>query len=169
MNLIKKLTLTLATVATLTLSSCGDSTELTNLTASLSADASTAIIDVIFIMPETSKENNYISLIGHYDAGSTYIPGRFSVWDHYNNHKDYRITYQVSKEDYAEIIKIYSKDKTIDANTKKEDLDKILSIIDNYDPIEVVDLGVDDKYKHDNYKEEFYFDEEKYLNGLENN
>lgn len=169
MNLIKKLTATLLIASTLTLGSCSANDEIENLTANLSADASTGLTDVVFIIPETTKENNYISIIGHFDTGSNYSHRRIAVWQSYKNHKDYRITYEVSKEDYASIVKIYSKDKNIDANSKKEDLEKIQSIIDNYDPIEVVDLGVDDKYHHDNYQEEFYFDEEKYLNSLEQN
>lgn len=166
MRLIKKLTATLLITSTLTLGSCATNDEIENLTANLSADASTGLTDVVFVMPETTKENNYISIIGHFDTGSNYSYGRIAVWQSYKNHKDYRITYKVSKEDYAEIVKIYSKDKNIDANSKKEDLDTIQRIIDNYDPIEVTELQVEDNYKHDNYLEEFYFDEEKYLNSL---
>ena len=166
MNLIKKLTATLLITSTLALSSCGETEDISSLTANLSADASTGLTNVIFIMPETTKENNYVSIIAHFDMGSNYSNGRISVWQSYKNHKDYRITYKVSKEDYADVVKIYSKDKHIDANSKKEDLEKIQNIIDTYDPIEVADLGVDDKYKHDSYQEEFYFDEEKYLNEI---
>lgn len=167
MNLVKKLALTLAIASTITLSSCGTSEEVENLTANLSADSSTALTNVVFVMPETSKENNYVSIIGHFDTGSNYSTGRVAVWQSYKNHKDYRITYKVSKEDYAAIVKINSKRAKIDGTSKKEDLLIIQKIIDNYEPVEIAELEVEDNYKHENYLEEFYFNEEKYLNSLE--
>lgn len=167
MNLVKKLALTLAIASTITLSSCGTSEELENLTANLSADSSTALTNIVFVMPETTKENNYVSLIGHFDTDSEYAGIRIQEWIGYKNHKDYRITYKVSKEDYAAIVKINSKRAKIDGNSKKEDLLIIQKIIDNYDPIEIAELEVEDNYKHENYLEEFYFNEEKYLNSLE--
>ena len=50
MNLVKKLALTLAIASTITLSSCGTSEELENLTANLSADSSTALTNIVFVI-----------------------------------------------------------------------------------------------------------------------
>lgn len=166
MNLVKKLAATLLIAGTLTCAtSCNQEND--NLTAIVASTSSAGINDIAFIYPETSKENYYISVIGHFDAGEKYT----SKWKHqalvgYKAHKDYRITYSVSKEDYLEISRFCSDSIKGYAFSKKE-LKQIQKILANYTAIEVIDLGVEDTYLHEDFNNDFRFNEEDYLKNLE--
>jgi len=166
MNLVKKLTATLLMVGTITcVTACNQETD--NLTAIVASTSSTGINDIAFIYPETSKENYYISVIGHFDAGTKHIP----KWKHqelssYKSHKDYRITYSVSKEDYLEISRFCSDSIKGYAFSKKE-LKQIQKILTNYTAVDVKDLEVADDYLHEDFNNDFRFNEEEYLKNLE--
>ena len=167
MNLVKKLAITLALTSTITLASCGTNS-FDNLTATVGSTSSTGLTETVFILPETSKENHYISIIGHFDTEKNFstFTGNLELIE-YKNHKDYRITYQISKEDYTKISLICGRTLRTD-NLSSNQIDVINEIISNYEAIEVVDLEVSNDYLHDDLGENFRFDEEKYLESLEN-
>ena len=159
-NLVKKLT-TILSAGVITLSPIGFTgcTDTENLVANLAADAKVNIGASVFIVPENSTTDHYISFIGHY---STAID-ESGIITFYKNHKDYRITYKVSKEDYFDIAKF---DYRI-VNLNKTEIAKLEDLINTYDPIEVKELAVEESYLHNEFKEEFRFNEEEYLNNLE--
>lgn len=165
MNLVKKLAATLLIAGTLvTATACGEEE---NLTAIVASTSSTGINDIAFIYPETSKENYYISVIGHFDAGKNEkmnIISKLRELKSYKSHKDYRITYSVSKEDYLKISKFCS--NSISKFSEKE-LEIIQKILSNYTAIDVKDLEVSDDYLHEDFNNDFRFDEEEYLESLE--
>ena len=164
MNLVKKLAATLLIAGTLTCAtSCNQEND--NLTAIVGSTSSTGINNIAFIYPETSKENYYISVIGHFDAGEERIRRAYSLIK-YKSHKDYRITYSVSKEDYLEISK-FCNDGIKGYNFSQKELKQIQKILANYTAIEVIDLGVEDTYSHEDFNNDFRFNEEDYLKNLE--
>ena len=164
MNLVKKLTATLLIAGTLTcVTACNQEKE--NLTAIVGSTSSAGINDISFIYPETSKENYYISVIGHFDAGEERVSRSYSLIK-YKSHKDYRITYSVSKEDYLEISK-FCNDSIKGYNFSQKELKQIQKILANYIAIEVIDLGVEDTYLHEDFNNDFRFNEEEYLKNLE--
>lgn len=158
-NLIKKLALSLALSSTITLSACSK-LDMSNLTSSLSADGKVDIVSTQYVFVENSKENNYISFIGHYDTGSIYI--RHSLRS-YHNHKDYRITYQVSKEDFAKVNKFQH---ICVSQLEQEEIDMLETLVNTYDPIEVKLVEEDEKEIHQNFNEEYRFNEDEYFNNL---
>ena len=163
MNLVKKLALTLAITSTITLTSCAYNESFQNLTSTVASTSSAGITDVVFVYPETSKQNYYISVIGHFDSGEEIQSGwKTTRLASYNNHKDYRITYSVSKEDFAKISFLSNKSIEIISLTSEQRLN-LAEIISNYTAIEVVDLGVEDKDLHKTLGSFSRFDEEKYL------
>ena len=155
-NLIKKLALSLALSSTIAFSACSLDIDISNLTSSLSADGKVDINSTRYVFVENSKKNNYISFIGHYDIGT--------MGTRYVNHRDYRITYQVSKEDYIKVNKLKNKD-TFYLN--QEDIDMLETLINTYDPIEVKLVEEDEKEIHQNFNEEYRFNEDEYLNNLD--
>lgn len=164
MNLVKKLAATLLIAGTLTCAtSCKQ--EKDNLTAIVASTSSTGINDIAFIYPETSKENYYISVIGHFDAGEERIRRDYRLIK-YKSHKDYRITYLVSKEDYLEISRFCS-DSIKGYDFSQKELKQIQKILANYIAIEVIDLGVEDTYLHEDFNNDFRFNEEEYFKNLE--
>ena len=166
MNLVKKLTATLLMVGTITcVTACNQETD--NLTAIVASTSSTGINDIAFIYPETSKENYYISVIGHFDAGENFkmnINTKVRELQSYKSHKDYRITYSVSKEEYLKITKFCS--NNISRFSEKE-LRQIQKILANYTAVDVKDLEVSDEYLHEDFNNDFRFNEEEYLKNLE--
>ena len=167
MNLVKKLAMTLALTSTITLASCGTSSY-DNLTATVGSTSSTGLTETVLILPETSKENHYISIIGHFDAGTEPQRKDFRKICSYKNHKDYRITYQISKDDYTKISLICGRTLRTD-NLSSKQIDIINEILQNYEAIDVEDLEVSDDFLHEELMDGFRFDEEKYLEKLENN
>ena len=139
MNLVKKLVATLLIAGTLTcVTACNQETD--NLTAIVASTSSTGINDIAFIYPESSKENYYVSVIGHFDAGEERSGRSYSLIK-YKNHKDYRITYSVSKEDYLEISRVCS-DSIKGYDFSQKELRQIQKILANYTAIDVEDLEV---------------------------
>ena len=164
MNLVKKLAATLLIAGTLTCAtSCNQ--EKDNLTATVASTSSAGINDIAFIYPETSKENYYISVIGHFDAGEERAGHSYSLIK-YKSHKDYRITYSVSKEDYLQISQFCSS-SIKGYNFSDKELRLIKKILANYTAIEVKDLEVEDDYLHEDFNNNFRFNEEEYLKNLE--
>ncbi len=170
MNLIKKLGLTLALTSTITLSACSieNSVEYQDLTAELSTDISSPLVDIVAVIPETGTSGHYISCIGHYDEG--YDGGMIP---HHLNHKDYRITYKISRDEYFQISKMYN-NNTIKwvSGLSKDELKYISKLIKDYDPVECVELDPEGDSHYENQQgnllvpNEYRFDEEKYLESL---
>ena len=163
MNLVKKLAATLLIVGTVTCTTACN--EKDNLSAIVASTSSTGINDIAFIYPETSKENYYISVIGHFDAGEERT-GRSYALIKYKSHKDYRITYSVSKEDYLQITQFCS-DSIKGYNFSEKELRQIQKILANYTAVDVKDLEVSDEYLHEDFNNDFRFNEEEYLENLE--
>lgn len=166
MNLVKKLAITLAISSTITLASCGYNNSLDNLTATVGSTSSTGITSVAFVLPETSKENHYISIIGHFDSGKEMR----SKWKStelvsYKDHKDFRITYQISKEDYVKISLVCGKSIHI-SNLSSDQLDVVNNVLSKYEAVDVVDLEVEEDYLHDELGENFRFNENEFNNKL---
>lgn len=158
-NLVKKLALTLAATATIgaTTTLAGCTPDLYNdVIANLGADSNTAINNIIFIAPETTTEGNYISFIAHYDTG---LNGGYYTAARYENHKDYRITYQVSKEDYTLILKMCNEGALVRyAELINKDKLKIINyLISTYDPIEVKEFAVKDDTIEHYYTEDYEY------------
>ena len=165
MNLVKKLAATLLIAGTITcVTACNQEKE--NLTAIVGSTSSAGINDIAFIYPETSKENYYISVIGHFDAGEELSPGRIQRVIKYKSHKDYRITYSVSKEDYLQISRFCSS-SIKGYNFSETELREIQKILANYTAVDVKDLEVEDDYLHEDFNNDFRFNEEEYLKNLE--
>ena len=162
-NLIKKLALALALTSTITIStSCSKKVDKTNLTALLSVDTSLDISDTIFVFPENSTIDHYVSFITHYDSENKNYHAGMCV---YENHKDYRVTYKVSKDEYFNITKFDTRIKDL----SQEQISTLEKIVENYTPIEVKEFNYDKSYyDHANtFDENWRFNEEEYLNSLE--
>ena len=167
MNLLQKTLATLLITTTLiSTTACGEIEEMENLTSIVASTSSTGINGIAFIYPETSKENYYVSVIGHFDSGENYkmnINTKVRELQSYKSHKDYRITYSVSKEDYLKITKFCS--NSISRFSEKE-LEIIQKILSNYTAVEVVDLKIEDEYLHKEFNNDFRFNEENYIKNL---
>ncbi len=173
MNLIKKLALTLALAGTINLTACTDGftdSQKSELTSKLSADISTPLTEFVAVIPEEStSENYYVSFLGHSHSLIKRSEGIYASSYVYVDHKDYRVTYQVTKDEY-----IYF-NKMANLTTIKyiydlltSDFNFIIKIIDNSEPIEYVGfIPEEDKATSHRYKtlipDEFKFNEEKYL------
>ena len=164
MNLVKKLAATLLIAGTITcVTACNQEKE--NLSAVVSSTSSTGINDIAFIYPETSKHNYYISVIGHFDVGEERAGRSYSLIK-YKSHKDYRITYSVSKEDYLQITQ-YCTNSIKGYDFSQTELRQIQKILVNYTAVEVIDLEVEEDYLHEDFNNDFRFNEEEYLKSLE--
>lgn len=157
-NLLTKLTAALALTTVLTtapiLNACS-SVEENKLTSNLVTDSHTHMNYVAFIVPENSTKDYYISFIGHYDEKK--IIGRYETT--YENHKDYRVTYKVSKEDYKLVSDICSSSSIYVYQLSNEQIVVLNSIIDNYEPIEVVEIKADKNFTHTYLPENYRFKE----------
>lgn len=163
-RLINKLTTILAaatiTMTSIALSGCSN-VDSSNLVANLAADAKVNINACKYVFAENSKENNYISFLGHYDTKTHSVRGSITT---YKDHQDYRITYKVSKDDYSKVVKLSS------LNTgylTQEEITTLETIVNTYDPIEVMLVETNEKETHKNFNESYRFNEEDYLNNLD--
>lgn len=149
-NLVKKLALVLGITATMGATSTfvGCNTELKNdIKANLGADSKTAINRIIFVVPETNHKEHFVSFIAHYHIGN-YTP---------SYHKDYRITYKVSKEDYSDILKLCHNNSLVNYSDliNKSEFELINNLISTYDPIDIKEYD-SNSYTHI-YKEEYKY------------
>ena len=152
-GLIKKLALTLALTTTVGLAS-GCATEAKEKTvANFGADGKCAINNILYVVPETNTEDYYVSFIGHYDTGSKFggIPTI------YYNHKEFRVTYNVSRDEYQRVLSMTNDSIFNFYNADKNDCKFLNQIIDNYDPVEVKEFKKEETDTNHNYIEEYEY------------
>lgn len=163
-NLIKKLTLLLSLTTIVSASAgCDDSSKVKynreNLTVLLQSDSKLDLSDTLYVFPEISKNNYYVSFICHYDSDNKV--------DHFNaitykDHIDYRITYKVSKDQYEDIARF--KTPSLINYFTEESYISAKSIALLRDPIEIKELKTtNETHYNKNFDESWRFNEEEYL------
>lgn len=138
MNLVKKLALTLTTAAVISsniaLGGCVSNNKYQKLLSEISADIGVPVYEIVYLFPERNfgLEDRYVSLI----VCST------TSKEANENHKDYRFTYKISKEDYEKVISVCENYEVIKYFRDKSRYDLIVKIRENYEPLEIVECYV---------------------------
>jgi len=124
-----------------------NSTERKNLTVQMSLDANQQFFNVAHFDMELKDGKHYITFLGHYDEGKKQKTYSMDADKYqYIEHKDYLITYEISKEDYQNIAKFYNKVNTPIHNLTLDNVALLQSIVDNYDPINVEENTIEVEY-----------------------
>lgn len=141
-RLISKLIgLTMAGAITATaLTGCADKA-FNNLATPLTEDTSKNILKVPCVKCWSTDEEYFVAFLGHRDNGIATYPNELS------DHKDYKITYSISREDYLTIMDKLKNNITRNnlitpvnfAGNGRKKVKYLKDIIDNYDPISVED------------------------------
>ena len=138
----KMLGLALAGTVTVTsLAGCADAFE--PLTTPLTEDSGKIIMDVPYVNFYTTDDGYFVTFLGHKDNGIDHKDFTFI------DHKDYKITYSISREDYLSLMKTFKNDFIRDKYTisgaqtsiSKQKGEKLKEIITSYDPISVEDFA----------------------------
>lgn len=154
-RILPKMILTLMLAGTIA-TSTACSVDTNNLVTNVATDAKLDLKQCVYVWAENSTNDYYISLLGHYDNGNKTSNVRFSILNGYYDHKDFRITYKVSKEEYSKVVSFST--KTI-YNLTQEEISFIENIVATYDPVEVKDLEVTEEDLHNKFNEDFRFNE----------
>ena len=155
-RILSKMILTLMLAGTIA-TSTACSADTNNLVTNVATDAKLDLKQCVYVWAENSTNNYYISILGHYDNGNKYsVGGYVSSLNGYYDHKDFRITYKVSKEEYSKVVSFST--KTI-PNLTQEEISFIENIVATYDPVEVKDLEVSEEDIHNKFNESFRYNE----------
>ena len=156
-RILSKMILTLMLAGTIATSTACSTVDTNNLVTNVATDAKLDLKQCVYVWAENSTNDYYISLLGHYDNGNKYSVGGYaSSLNGYSDHKDFRITYKVSKEEYSKVVSFST--KTI-PNLTQEEISFIENIVETYDPVEVKDLEVAEEDLHIKFNEDFRFNE----------
>lgn len=120
--------------------------ERTNLAVTLSLDADTHIINIVNYSLEIKDNKCYVKFFSHYDNGAKITSiGRGFTHYQYIDHKDYIVTYEISKDDYKTIA-TFNNNTTISIKNipNREQIEFLQKIIDDYDPIDVKENTIDE-------------------------
>lgn len=126
------------------LSSCGetnatispDADVRKNLTIETSLDAGLQIKNVVSFDLMLEGEKCYIKFFSHCDEGVKTIGFRIPDYK-YLEHKDYVITYEISKDEYRTIAKFYNNTKNEIRFLTQDNVAVLQNIVNSYDPISV--------------------------------
>mgnify|MGYP003473931476 CR=1 FL=1 len=155
-RILSKMILTLMIAGTIA-TSTACSADTNNLVTNVATDAKLDLKQCVYVWAENSTNNYYISILGHYDNGNKYsVGGYVSSLNGYYDHKDFRIAYKVSKEEYSKVVSFST--KTI-PNLTQEEISFIENIVATYDPVEVKDLEVSEEDIHNKFNESFRYNE----------
>lgn len=124
-----------------------DCDERKNFTIEMSLDANQQFFNVSSFDVELNNGKYYIKFLGHYDEGATPIHHRYARDQYkYTEHKDYLVTYGITKEEYKNIMMFYNNTMNEIKFLTLENLASLQAIVDCYDPISVEETSIEDIY-----------------------
>ena len=104
------------------------------LAGEMSVDAKRTFFNVYSFGLRADDNGYYIKFKGHYDNGGT-----SHELNPYKDHKDYEITYNITREKYLDISKICSSGEHATNNCSNELIKNFIEIVKEHDPISVTE------------------------------
>ena len=119
-------------------SRASDIPERKNLTLSMSFDINQMLTNVVSFEVEMVDGQYFIKFLAHFDKGLTPETSLYTTTYTYKEHKDYAVTYKISKEEYTNFMQTHLPATPIQLkDVPISEISTLQSIIDNNDPISV--------------------------------
>ena len=134
-----------------------DKENLEQIISTISAESTISFKSIKHVVPEKDDENYYMSLIAHNDSKEIYPIGWHSKLEGYEDHQDYRITYQISKQNYSTLCSICNNKPKVLESMTNTNVKTLLEIIYCSDIYEVENLSVENDSLHTSFDESFKF------------